>query len=206
MNMGNEMSKLFGRISSGCCRLGMDGKIAIKTSNGYKTFNPDTNRLVNCDSFVFDIGDDMFFAIPTNSVKKGDIILVGNTPRCVMEAEKNKLTVLNYESGTIEQIIPERHMFMGSMYFYSKIISPFSGAMTGSKKDNGNMLMKYYMMSEMMKGFGGGTGGTNSGMSGMAGMMAMGAMFGGGGMGDMFAGMLDASDDEIPSTCSDDEE
>ena len=37
MEMFNGM---FGKIASGMCRLSMTGGIAVKTSNGYKTYRP----------------------------------------------------------------------------------------------------------------------------------------------------------------------
>lgn len=207
MNFGNEMNKLFGKVSAGKCRLSMDGKIAIETSNGYKTYNLKTGRLVNCDSFVFDIGEDMFFAIPTNHVRKGDIILVTGAPKCVIKAEPNQLTVLNYETNAIETIVPERHVFMGSMYFYSKIVSPFGGVFAGdTKKNNTNKLMRYYMMSEMFKGFNGsGDSSNGSGFGGFGAIAAM-SMFGGGagGMDDMFSGIFDFDEEEPEESDTDD--
>lgn len=58
------------------CRLSMNGGIAVKTNGGYKTYNIKTGKLTNCSNFVFDIGEEFFFIIPTNKVEKGDIILV----------------------------------------------------------------------------------------------------------------------------------
>ena len=195
MNIGNEMGKLFAKLETGMCRLSIDGKIALKTNDGYKTFNPETGRLVNCNSFVFELGDDMFFCVPTNHVKTGDIILIGGKPRCVIEADHNQLTVLNYETNAVETILPERHMFMGNMYFYSKIFSPFGNTFSGGRKSNSNMMMKFFMMSEIMKGFGGGSG-TGSGMN-MGNMMAMSMLMGNnnGGMLDMFSGIFDDDED-----------
>ena len=117
--MNNFMNKMFGKLAPGMCRLSMGGGIAVKTGNGdYKSYNVKTGRLTNCNNFVFDIGEDFFFVIPTNKVEKGDIILVNGKPRCVVEAEKNKITVINYDDSTIETILPERYVFMGNTYFY----------------------------------------------------------------------------------------
>ena len=74
-NMSNMMNGLFGKVASGMCRVSMNGDIAIKTSQGYKTYDVKTGHLLNCDNFAFDIGSDFFFIIPTNKVSKGDIIL-----------------------------------------------------------------------------------------------------------------------------------
>ena len=77
MEMGNFMQGMFGPIKGGLCRMTVDGNIAIKVPGGYKTYNPTQKAFINCDSFVFDIGDEMFFVIPTNTVTIGDIIMVG---------------------------------------------------------------------------------------------------------------------------------
>lgn len=76
MSMNSMFNNMFGKIQNGMCRLSMDGFIAIKTSSGYKTYDVKTNKLQNCDNFVFDIGSDFFFVIPTNKVTVGDIILI----------------------------------------------------------------------------------------------------------------------------------
>lgn len=36
MNMFNGM---FGKVANGMCRLSMNGEVAVKTSDGYKTYN-----------------------------------------------------------------------------------------------------------------------------------------------------------------------
>lgn len=187
--MMNVLNGMFGKIAHGMCRLSMSGGVAVKTSNGYKSYNVKTGRLTNCSNFVFDIGEEFFFVIPTNKVEKGDIILVGGKPKCVVEAEKNKITVINYEDSTIDTILPERHVFMGNTYFYGKIVSMFGSDLLKGKKGTGK-IMQYMMMSEMMKGNTAGT--NNSGMSAMLPFM----MMGGGGMSDMFDGMFDFEDDD----------
>lgn len=169
----------------------MSGGIAVKTTNGYKSYNIKTGRLTNCDSFVFNIGEEFFFVIPTNKAEVGDIILFAGKPKCVIEAKKNMLTVINYEDSTVENILPERHVFMGNTYFYGKIVSMFGSDMLKGKKGT-NKIMQYMMMSEMMKG--NGTGNGESGMNAMLPFMMM-----GGNMGSMFDGMFDFD-------CEDEEE
>ncbi len=174
--MADGLSKMFGKIEAGKCRLSMSGGIAVKTSSGYKSYDLKSERLTNCSNFVFDIGDDFFFVIPTNKVEKGDIILVSGKPKCVIEAEKNKITVINYEDSTIETLLPERHVFMGNTYFYGKIVSMFGNL----KKSGGTeKIFKYMLMSEMMKG-----SNTTNGMANVMPMMMM--MNGGNFFGDIF--------------------
>ena len=185
--MNNMLNGMFGKVAPGMCRLSMNGGIAVKTSNGYKSYNMKTGRLTNCDSFVFNIGEEFFFVIPTNKAEPGDILLVGGKPKCVIEAEKNKLTVINYEDSTVETILPERHVFMGNTYFYGKIVSMFGSDLIKGKKGT-NKIMQYMMMSEMMKGNSEGTG---NGMNAMLPLMMM-----GGNMGNIFEGMFDFDDEE----------
>lgn len=173
MNTG-MFNGMFGKIAPGMCRLGMNGKVAIKTSNGYKSYDINTGKLTNCNSFVFDIGEDFFFVIPTNSVKRGDIILADGKPRMVLETGKNEIKTFCYEDSTISTIVPERHMFMGNTYFYGKIVSMFGNSF--GKKGGMKNMMKYMMFSEMMKG---------NNISGMNNMMPMMFMMNGD-MGDMF--------------------
>lgn len=147
MDMFNGM---FGKIAPGMCRLSMNGDIAVKTSTGYKTYNVAKNTLTNCSNFVFDTGEDFFFLLPAKKVSAGDIILVGGKPRCVIKKDGDIITAINFEDSTIENIIPERHIFLGDTYFFGKIVSIFS-----NKKGKGmGKIMKYMMISEMFKGKG----------------------------------------------------
>ena len=152
MNVEGMFNGLFGKIAPGMCRLSMDGRIAVKTSKGYKTYNMKTGRLTNCDNFVFNIGEDFFFLIPTNKVNKGDIILQNGQHKCVVRPGKEEITVINYEDNTVETILPERHVFMGSSYFFGKIVSMFGNSFAKGKGMNN--IMKYMMFSQMMKGKG----------------------------------------------------
>ena len=193
--MNNMLNGMFGKVAPGMCRLSMSGGIAVKTSNGYKSYNMKTGRLTNCDSFVFNIGEEFFFVIPTNKAEPGDILLVGGKPKCAIEAEKNKLTVINYEDSTVETILPERHVFMGNTYFYGKIVSMFGSDLIKGKKGS-NKIMQYMMFSEMMKGNSGESG---NGMNAMIPLMMM-----GGNMGSIFDGMFDF--DEENAECEESEE
>lgn len=180
MEMFNGM---FGKVAPGMCRLSMNGGLAVKTSNGYKTYNLKTNRLTNCNNFVFDIGEEFFFVIPTNKVERGDIILVGGKPKCVINVDKDTIKVIDYEDSTVKDILPERHVFMGNTYFYGKVVSMFGNDFTKGKKGM-NKIMSYMMMSEMIKG---NNGMSNNSMSSILPFM----MMSGGNFSDMFEGMFD---------------
>lgn len=187
----NFMNGMFGKIAPGMCKLSMSGGIAVKTSGGYKSYNMKTGTLTNCNSFVFNSTDEFFFVIPTNKVEVGDIILISGKPKCVIAAEKNKITVINYEDSTIDTVLPERHVFMGNTYFYGKIVSMFGNDFKGGKKGM-NKMMSYMVMSEIMKGNGGTANNANS-------MLPMMLMMNGGGFADMFDGMFDFDETEDES-------
>ena len=197
-NTTNLFNGMFGKVAPGMCRLSMNGKIAIKTSNGYKTYNTKTGRLTNCSNFAFDVGEDFFFVIPTNKVAVGDIILAGGKPRAVIGIKKNAIETFCYEDSTLETIVPEHHVFMGNTYFYGKIVSMFGSSF--NKKGGMGKMMKYMMMAEMFKG------NRVSSSNGFSDMMPMMFMMNGGNMfDDMFDGMFD-EDVELPELDLDEEE
>lgn len=68
-NIQNTFNGLFGKIAPGMCRLTMNGNIAVKCSNGYKCYNVKKGTLTNVTNFCFNVGDEMFFVIPTNKVE-----------------------------------------------------------------------------------------------------------------------------------------
>ena len=199
-NFQNSFNGMFGKIASGMCRLTMNGNIAVKCSNGYKSYNVAKGTLTNVTNFCFNVGDEMFFVIPTNKVEIGDIILVGGRPKCVTAVDKKVITVIDYDNSEVRQVVPERHVFMGSTYFYGKIVSMFGNSF---KKGKGlGNIMKMMMFSQMM-------GGNTNSNNGFGQMMAM-SMF----MGDKnnpFEGMFDFSLDEDtdepePETSKEEEE
>lgn len=188
----NEMfNGMFGKVANGMCRLSMNGGIAVKTTNGYKTYDLKKNRLTNCNNFVFNIGEEFFFVIPTNKVEPGDIIIVSGKPKCVISSDKSTITVINYEDSVVENILPERHVFMGNTYFYGKIVSMFGSNIMKGKKGMSKM-MSYMMMSEMMKSSGTHSDNSNN----MFANMAMMSMFGGNGFSDMFDGVFEFAENE----------
>lgn len=152
----NSTNLVFGKINNSLCRLSIDGKTAINTGHGYKTYDVETGTCTNCDNFV--LGGDLglfFYVIPTNSVKKGDIILASGKPHCVIEVKDDGIKAFCYENSTIVTIIPERHLFLGENYLYSKIVSLF-----GHSK-NKKSIMKFMLISQL---FGGGTLNSNLAM------------------------------------------
>ena len=181
MNM-NFMNGMFGKLKPGMCRMSIDGKIAVKTSNGYKTYDVASGQLMNCDNFVFDIGEEFFFMLPTNKVQPGDIIVMAGKPHCVIKEEGNLITALRYEDSTISTVVPEHHMFMGKTYFYGKIVSMFGNLANSTP----NEMMKYMAMAQMF-------GGSNTSVANMQSNIVPMLFMMNGGFDKMFDGMFDAA-------------
>lgn len=211
MDVNGMFGKFLKPIKPGMVRIGLNGELAVKSGSGYKTYNAKTKQLVNVQDFCFDIGQDLFICVPTAKVKVGDIIVLddpdapqGVAPKCVTALEDGKtIKVMDYRTNEIQTIVPERHFFLGKMFFYNKIHSLIPiGDLAGSKGTDkfGKLLGKMALMNAISgKGFnfGGGSGdGEGNGLNGLALM----ALFGGGLGGDNedlfdFSGMFDL---EIP--------
>lgn len=148
--------KLFNKVQTGLCRLATNGEIAVKTSSGYKLYDADTGSLISCTDFVFNANEDFFFAVPTNKVTVGDVILISGKPCCVIAGATGisaaSVKVINYEDFTIESIIPHIHTFMGSPYHYVKVVSMFGDDLPNNKKGLKN-LTSYMIMLNMLKDF-----------------------------------------------------
>lgn len=192
-DLTKSFNGMFGTVKPGMCRLTMNGNIAIKCSNGYKAYNLKTERLTNVSNFCFDLGGDMFFVIPTFKVTKGDIILVDEKPKCVINVTKTYIECIDYESSEIRKVVPERHVFMGSAYYYGKIVSMF-----GDNFKNGSgvkNIMKTMLMAKIFSGSGFGNSSTNNTgnpFGNIGQLMAMQMFMGGGNSGfDVFGSMFD---------------
>lgn len=191
---------ILGKIKSGCCRLAPNGRIAVKTDDGYKTYNPKTGNVTNCSNFVLDVADDWFMVIPTRSLRKGDIVLINGKPVYVLEVKSaNRVEVMNYEDSTIQTVIPERHAIMGRR-FYGKIVSLIGNGFGGKgKNDFFKNMLKLKMMGTMF-------GGNSSSREGFGGNgLAMMMLMGGGAMDGMFDGMLDADESDEDADDTDEE-
>lgn len=187
-DFGNFFDGFFKPIKDGCCKMAMNGKIAIKTSNGYKTFDVKTKRLVNCDNFAFDMPN-MFWMIPTMSVKTGDIIMINGKPKAVLNVGDGYIETFSYEDSTIDKTVVETHVWMGKKYCYGKIVCPFGNMMSS---DGGmESMMKMMMFSQM---FGSGSNSSNA-FNPMMFMLMGGKDFS---MGDMFGDMFNFDSEEEP--------
>ena len=203
----NMFNGVMGKIKPGCCRLGMNGRIAIKTSDGYKTYDNKTGNVTNCSNFVLDVADDLFMVIPTRKLKEGDIVLINGKPMYILEVKaKNRVEAMNYEDSTIQTVIPERHAIMGRR-FYGKIVSLLGSGFGAGKGGFFKNMLKLKMMSSMMGGSNGNAADGMFGGNGLAMMMLM----GNGSMDGLFDGFMDDEDDDgdcniFDKLASDDEE
>ena len=185
---------VIGKIKNGCCRLGMNGRIAIKTSDGYKTYDPKTGNVTNCSNFVLKVADDLFMVVPTRKLKPGDIVLINNKPMYILEVKaKNRVEAMNYEDSTIQTVIPERHVIMGRR-FYGKIVSLLGNGFGKGKGGFFKNMLKLKMMSSML----GGKSSEDTSDGGMFGGngLAMMMLMGNGSMDGLFDGLVDEEDDD----------
>ena len=188
----NMFNGVMGKIKPGCCRLGMNGRIAIKTSDGYKTYDPKSGNVTNCSNFVLDVADDLFMVIPTRKLKEGDIVLINGKPMYILEVKaKNRVEAMNYEDSTIQTVIPERHAIMGRR-FYGKIVSLLGSGFGAGKGGFFKNMLKLKMMSSMMGGSNANAADGMFGGNGLAMMMLM----GNGSMDGLFDGFMDDEDDD----------
>lgn len=226
-NGGSEMSEVFGNMfesmfggalgytGKGMVRLGLNGEMAVKTgpdSNPvYKTYNVKTGRLTNVTNFCFDIGTELFFIMPTTKVATGDILLVDGHPKCVIANNDNKtIKVMDYENSAIQEIVPERHVFMGKAYFYRKIVSMFGSTGFFKNGKGPENIMKLAMKAKMLQTVMGGKNafggmGNDGGLGSIMPLMVMGSMFGGGAGGDMFGDFSEMFDFSLIDAPEDDE-
>ena len=192
--MNTMFNGMFMKVQKGMCMLSPCG-IAVRTTSGYRSYDIKSGKLRNCDNLVFSFGDGMFFVIPSTKVKPGDIILNGGKPACVRSAGKNSIEVINYETSVVETILPERHIFMGSTWFYGKIVSLFGDGSSICGKGGLGKMMKLMMISAP------GAGNMNA-------LMPL-LLMKGGGFDDLFGGLFDEDDkdtEDIDLDAEDDED
>lgn len=185
-SFGNVFNGMFGPVKPGMCKIGLNGEIAVKTSTGYKTYDPKRGTLVNCNDFAFEM-DGAFYVVPTFKVTCGDIILVNSKPRRVIEVGEKTIKVFSYEDSSILEVVPEHHVFMGKTYCYGKIFSPFMNM--GKNGDNTMAsMMNMVMMNQMFNGGNNNGNNSNNMFANMMPMMFM--MNGGNGMENPFMNMF----------------
>lgn len=203
--MNTMFNGMFMRVQKGMCMLSPCG-IAVRTSSGYRSYDIKSGKLRNCDNLVFSFGDGMFFVIPSTKVKPGDIILNSGKPACVRSTGKNSIEVINYETSVVETILPERHIFMGSTWFYGKIVSLFGDGSSICGKGGLGKMMKLMMISSLFENAGASADGTLAapGAGNMNALMPL-LLMKGGGFDDLFGGLFDEDDKESEDSGKGDE-
>lgn len=138
-SLTSTFANMLGKLEPDMVRMTFDGKAAVKTTKGYKTYDVAKKKAVNMDSLVM---PDMsaFLLLPSTKVKVGDIILRDGAFYSIisMDDATNELVGYNYETGKKETLVRETHCFLGSTYFYSKLFSPvlsFFGSKTTKSED-----------------------------------------------------------------------
>ena len=204
--MNTMFNGMFMRVQKGMCMLSPCG-IAVRTSSGYRSYDIKSGKLRNCDNLVFSFGDGMFFVIPSTKVKPGDIILNGGKPACVRSAGKNSIEVINYETSVVETILPERHIFMGSTWFYGKIVSLFGDGSSICGKGGLGKMMKLMMVSSLFENAGASADGTMAaaGAGNMNALMPL-LIMKSGGFDDLFGGLFDEDDKDSEDSGKDNED
>lgn len=138
-SIASIFSNMLGQLEPDTVRMTFDGNVAVKTANGYKTYNVAKKKAINMDSLVM---PDMsaFLLLPSTKVKVGDIIMRDGAFYSIISVDDttNELVGYNYESGKKETLVRETHCFLGNTYFYSKLVSPilsFFGNKSKSKPE-----------------------------------------------------------------------
>lgn len=124
-SLTTTFANMLGTLKPDMIRMTFDGKVAVNTNKGYKTYDVAKKKAINMDSLVM---PDMsaFLLLPSTKVKVGDIILRDGAFYSIISIDDatNELVGYNYESGKKETLVRETHCFLGNTYFYSKLFSP----------------------------------------------------------------------------------
>lgn len=124
---------MFRPVPGDLIRLTTEG-VAVKTNNGYKVYNHETGVVTNCSDFVLDTNMSLFFYVPANSVSVGDIVLFSGklvTITNVNVNDSNRIEAFRYEDSTLTTLIPEKFMFLGDTYMFTKVMSIFGDVKDG---------------------------------------------------------------------------
>ena len=162
------------------------GQVAIKTNDGYVTYDKESETLTDVSGFTMDQLDGMFYQMPTVDVVEGDLISSNGEYGYVVSTGKKKITIIDVNTGEERKITPRKSPF--GMSFTTKIVSMFD-MMNGDSNGTGMFGDMNPMMLMMMSGGdnkGGMFGGDMMQMMMMSNMMGNGS--GNGMFGDMFGG------------------
>ena len=154
-NPVSKFNELFD-FSADQCRLSFDGSIAVRTgTDEYKTYNPTTKQLTNCEDFVFDVGENMIVMMPVANVSVGDVIKVAHNYHYVTNVNGDgSIETVKYEDGSQCHIVPENHIFLGRQFAYQKVFPIFNvfNQSAGNPNFVANPMLMYMMMQSSGNG------------------------------------------------------
>lgn len=118
----NGLLKDFGLIKDGSVAVTFDGKIAIRTADGYVVYNSENGSLANqMDMVLKDVG--FIYIMPAAEVKKDDIIKQNNNFYYIVSVnDRGSLNVINFSDGTVE-VLAKGTNLLGKNIFY-KVVNP----------------------------------------------------------------------------------
>lgn len=140
MNTNSIIKFDFGRLTGGQFRWSPNG-LAIATEKGWVAYKADTEELIDADVFSFDISN-MLYKVPTplKDVKAGNVIYHMGRPVFVRKINDSTISVVDYETGSIMDILPIKSPF--GFNFVTKVVSvvDFRGAKADADNPFGSML------------------------------------------------------------------
>ena len=119
------------------------GKIAIRRKDGsYVVYDEEQGQLVNQLSLVLDmdIVNKFIYLVPTQSVKKGDIIKMKQTYYYVIAEDNTKLKAINLSTGTNSSLTTEINIITNKTV-YKKVTNLMEGGAFGGGATGFNPMM-----------------------------------------------------------------
>jgi len=140
----NMLKEIFGDIEFGetsDVKLTVQGAIAIKSGDKFKTYDAENSTTIDCTGFLID-AKNLVMKLPVQDVSPTDIIFRNSKYYFIKSInENNEIIAVNITDGTLETLIPETNIF--GMNFFVKIVNLMSA--TGT--NNNPMMM--FMLSKM---------------------------------------------------------
>lgn len=137
------LNELCGKVAEGSVRLSMDGKLAVRTQNGYRVWDVDKKTMTNVQDLCLDMPG-IFFVMPSTKVVVGDVILLDGKFNCVIEVGESTIKAIAYADNQVKEFVPERRIFMGKTFFFGKVVN-LLGNLGGSGK-----LVKLTLLGQML--------------------------------------------------------
>jgi hypothetical protein len=136
--------KDFGTIKDGSVAITFDGKLAIKTTDGYVIYDAAKGTLINQMEMV--VKDANFlYILPVDKVVEGDIIKQNSNFYYVIGInDHGGINAVKFADGTIDVLVKGTNLF--GMNFFYKVVNPLS--QFGLKADGGFNPMMFMIMDK----------------------------------------------------------